>query len=183
MKGTCNRVTRGLCVAVLIGAIATALAGCSADGAPVTPTDLTAKVPAASKAVSSSSMTTKGAGSGEKADPNAQNCISCTDGKTAPVVDGTVKTKNGVQVIDVTIKNGTYSPNRFTAQAGMPIDVVFTVVGKPATDCLASPTIKSLNKTLNITKGTKTLKLGAVPAGTYEFTCSMGMNVGKIVVQ
>ena len=119
----------------------------------------------------------------EKEDPNAQNCISCTAGKMAPVVSGTVKVANGVQVIDVAIKDGTYTPNRFTAKAGMPINVVFTVVGKPATDCLANPTMKSLNKTLNITTGTKTLELGTVAPGTYEFTCSMGMNVGKIVVQ
>jgi plastocyanin domain-containing protein len=99
----------------------------------------------------------------------------------APMVDGAVKSENGVQVIAVGIKDGYYSPNTFAAKSGGPIKVVFT--GK-ATDCLANPTFKSLNKTVNIEKtGTGTIDLGTLKVGTYEFGCSMGMTGGKIVVQ
>jgi plastocyanin domain-containing protein len=91
--------------------------------------------------------------------------------------------KNGMQMIDISIKDGTYTPNRFTAKKGMPIEVMFTVVGKPAGDCLANPTFKSLDKTVHITMGSKALKLGTLAAGTYQFGCAMGMNTGDIVVQ
>ena len=112
---------------------------------------------------------------------NAGECAACGGKGMAPMVEGSVKTSNGAQVADVGIKNGYYSPNVFTAKAGVPTKVVFT--GK-ATDCLASPTFKSLNKTVNIEKtGSGTIDLGALAPGTYEFGCSMGMVGGKIVVQ
>ncbi len=118
-----------------------------------------------------------------KADPNSQKCAACSGGQSAAAADGTVATADGKQAISVSIKDGSYTPNRFVAKAGMPTGVVFRVDGKPAMGCLSNPTFKSLNKTINVTSGEKSLDLGTLAPGTYEFTCAMGMNAGKIVVQ
>lgn len=118
-----------------------------------------------------------------KADPAVQTCSVCGGGKDAVATTGTVVSANGAQVVAVSIKDGTYSPNRFVAKSGVPIDVTFTVVGKTAKGCIATPTFKSLNTSTTVTTGTKTVSLGSLPPGVYEFTCKMGMNPGRIVVQ
>ena len=83
-------------------------------------------------------------------------------------------------MIEVGIKNGYYTPNQFTVAAGMPTKITFT--GK-AVKCLGKPIFKSLSKKGDFTKtGSTTIDLGSLSAGTYEFTCGMGMTAGKIVV-
>ena len=160
---------------VALLAVMFVLAGCSAKTR-IAPTGM----PATPASSSSMKMAITAA---DKTDPNAQSCITCSLGKKAPAVSGSTVTASGTQLIDVAIKDGTYSPNRFTAKAGTPIDVKFTVDGKPVKGCLSMPTFKSLGKSITLTTGTKTVSLGALAPGTYEFTCSMGMNAGQIVVQ
>lgn len=117
-----------------------------------------------------------------KTDPNAQQCATCSSNKTPVPTNGKVESLKGKQVIKVNITAGTYLPNRFVAKAGTPTTVVFSVRGTAA-GCLATPTFKSLNKSVNVPRGTKSLDLGSLAPGTYKFTCSMGMNAGQIVVQ
>jgi plastocyanin len=112
---------------------------------------------------------------------DVNKCASCAGKGMAPMVEGTVTSENGSQIVAVGIKDGYYSPNTFTVKAGEPVKVVFT--GK-ATGCLANPTFKSLNKTVNIEQtGAGTIDLGVLTPGTYEFSCKMGMTGGKITVQ
>jgi plastocyanin len=110
-----------------------------------------------------------------------QLCSECA-GKGMPAkVTGSATVVDGVQVVDVQIVNGTYAPNVITAKAGVPIRVVFT---GNAEKCLAKPTFKSLGKSGDVTgTGSATIDLGTLSPGTYEFTCSMGMNAGTITVE
>jgi plastocyanin domain-containing protein len=85
-----------------------------------------------------------------------------------------------VQVVDISVKAGFYSPNDFTVAAGQPVTVVFA--GK-ATGCLSKPMFPSLNMKADFSSGKATLDLGTLKAGTYEFTCGMRMPGGKIVAQ
>jgi plastocyanin len=112
-------------------------------------------------------------------DTSLQTCSACAGG-TAPQVYGKTQTVNGVQVVDIGVKNGFYSPNEFTVAAGTPVKVVFS--GK-AEGCLAKPTFKGIGTKADFTSGEATVDLGELKAGTYEFTCGMGMAGGKIVVQ
>lgn len=112
---------------------------------------------------------------------DVQVCAECA-GKGMPAkVRGTATVKDGIQVVDVAIVNGTYEPNVITAQAGLPTQVVFA--GK-AKGCLAKPTFKSLGKSGSVTAtGSATIDLGTLKPGVYKFTCSMGMNAATITVQ
>jgi hypothetical protein len=112
---------------------------------------------------------------------NVETCATCAGEGMAPMVQGSATTKGGVQVVNVGIKDGYYSPNMFMVKSGAPVRVVFT--GKAA-GCLAKPMFKTLNKSADFEKtGTATIDLGNLQAGTYEFTCGMGMVGGKVVVK
>ena len=111
----------------------------------------------------------------------ADTCALCASKGKVPSVKGAVKVVGGVQVIEIGIKDSAYSPNTFTAKAGVPIRV--EVTGK-ASDCLAKPTFPKLNKSVDIGKtGSGTIELGVLSAGTYELTCGMGSHGGQIVVE
>jgi hypothetical protein len=112
---------------------------------------------------------------------DVQTCAECGGKGMPPKVVGTPAVAQGVQLITVSLVGGYYSPNTFTAQAGVPIQVVFT--GK-AKGCLAKPTFKSLGKKADLTgTGTAMIDLGALKSGTYKFTCAMGMDAGTITVK
>jgi plastocyanin len=166
-----------LCIAATL---LLALAGCSSASGPagrVSP--MGAASTGATTPAGGNGMAAKNA----TANPNVQTCLAC-DKKIMPTpVLGSVQTSGGAQLIEVAIKGNTYTPNRFTAKAGVPVNVTFTVDGKPAKGCLSKPTFKSLGKSVQITSGSKSVALGNLKPGVYEFTCSMGMNAGRIVVQ
>jgi hypothetical protein len=107
-------------------------------------------------------------------------CPMCNDG--APAVEkGTATEENGVQVVNVTLKDGYYSPNEITIEAGMPAKLIFTGEAK---DCAGKPMIAELNKKADFTQtGEATMDLGTLSAGTYELTCGMGSEGGSLIVQ
>lgn len=110
-----------------------------------------------------------------------QTCAACTTKVMPTMVVGTVKDTGGTQVIEIGVKDGYYYPNQFTVKAGSPVKIVFT--GKVA-GCLGKPKFTSLNKQADFREtGTATLEIGTLAAGTYEFTCGMGMLGGKLIVQ
>lgn len=159
-----------LTAAMILGA-AVAVTGCGVDGTASAGTGM------------DPSGGSGAAAPGMKVDPDLQNCVACTTGETAPAVAGTVQTVDGKQMVNVAIKDGTYVPNRFTATADAPVVITFTVEGKSATACVSKPTIKQLDKMVEITSGTKSMDLGLLEPGTYDLTCGMGRPVGQIVVQ
>jgi hypothetical protein len=118
-----------------------------------------------------------------ESDTNSQGCSACTTGEEPAPAVGTVEMVDGAQVVTVGIVDGYYTPNQFTAKADAPIKVVFKVEGKPAKACVSKPTFKSLDKTVAVTSGEKSLDLGMLAAGTYEFSCAMGANKGTITVE
>lgn len=108
-------------------------------------------------------------------------CALCASKGNVPSVNGTVRVVDGVQVVEIGVKDNAYDPNTFTAKVGMPIKVVFA---GEARNCLAKPTFPRLNKSVNIgDTGSGTIDLGALAAGTYELTCGMGSHGGQIIVQ
>jgi plastocyanin domain-containing protein len=110
-----------------------------------------------------------------------QTCAQCGGKGAPPKVVGEAVTQDGVQIVNVGIVNGYYSPNAFTVKAGMPVRVVFT--GK-ASGCLANPTFASLGKKVDFADtGSATVDLGTLKPGIYKFTCAMGMNAGTITVK
>jgi plastocyanin domain-containing protein len=112
-----------------------------------------------------------------------QTCASCwiDKGAPAPAVPGQTQVTGGVQVLRVDLVEGYYRPNRFTVQAGVPVEVVFTGW---AEDCLGHPEFPELGVKGDLsTTGRAVFPLGPLEPGTYTFTCEMGVNEGRITVE
>lgn len=88
--------------------------------------------------------------------------------------------QDGVQVVEIGLRDGYYAPNQFTVKAGMPVTVVFS---GNAEGCLAEPEFADLGVKGDFSSGTVTLELGVLEPGTYAFTCSMGVNEGTVTVE
>jgi len=109
------------------------------------------------------------------------SCAPCATKGKVPAVNGTATVVDGVQVVEIGIKDEAYSPNMFTVKAGMPVKVVFAGA---ASDCLAKPKFPALKKSVDIgATGKGTIELGTLAAGTYELTCGMGSHGGSITVE
>ena len=168
-----------VCVlAALVGVMTFALVGCSSARNGVIPATSVGAVPVSSAVPASSAASVTVTKGGAR-----QECASCSFNKMPVLTKGAVESLNGSQIIRVDIKNGTYLPNHFVAKAGVPITVVFTVVGPNPVGCVATPTFRSLHKFVNVPTGTRSLDLGALARGRYDFTCSMGVNPGWIIVK
>jgi len=107
-------------------------------------------------------------------------CPMCNKG--APAVEkGAATVQDGVQVVNITLKDGYYSPNEITIKAGTPAKLVFTGDAK---DCSGKPKIGELSKQADFTQtGEATMDLGAVEAGTYKLTCGMDSPGGSLIVE
>lgn len=151
---------------VVLALAAASTAGCAAGGA----TD-TATTPDSNSGVSTAMNTASAKG---------MTCGACGGNEDPGVVQGDTVSQDGAQLIRVTLKDGRYLPNTWTAKAGTPVRVSFEGT---ATGCLGHPTFKSLNKKADITKASATVDLGALAPGTYKWSCAMGTNVCTITVQ
>lgn len=160
--------------------IAAAVSGCSSSTTQGTATPKA--TPAASGMGSSASSSASASTSGSVSTASdVQTCAECGGKGMAPKVVGRAVEKSGVQVVNVELIDGYYSPNSFTVKADTPVRVVFT--GK-ATGCLAKPMFSSLGKKADLTAtGSATIDLGTLKPGVYKFTCAMGMNVGTITAR
>ena len=101
-------------------------------------------------------------------------------GAPSPDFPGQTTLVDGVQVLNVGLVGGYYRPNRFTVQAGVPVKVVFTGY---AQDCLGQPEFPELGLKGDLSSGQAVFPLGELEPGTYEFTCSMGVNEGEITAE
>ena len=154
-----------LCLATI------ALAGCSQPSS--------MKTPAPTMAASQTTSTVMGATADTSSD--VAPCYECSGKGTPPVVVGKARVVGGTQIVSIKIVDGYYSPNKVTVKAGAPVTVVFT--GK-AKDCVGKPKFASLSKQVDIrSTGTGTIDLGSLTAGTYVFTCGMGVNAGSITAE
>jgi hypothetical protein len=167
--------SRGLEVLVLLAIVAVAVPAIvlgsmslrSKRGAPMTQSGASATAQSSPSPVA---VTTK-----------AQICAACWgDGAPQPKVVGKAMEKDGVQVLTVGLVGGWYEPNRFTVQADLPVTVVFT--GR-AEGCLAEPEFPELGIKADLSSGSATVPLGRLKQGTYTFTCSMGVNEGRITAK
>ncbi len=96
-------------------------------------------------------------------------------GRAAPVAAGTP------QAVDVHVDGG-YSPATIKLAAGQPIRLQF--VRQEDNDCSAELLIPDLHVRRELPAfQTTTIDLPALAAGTYPFSCGMGMLKGRLVVE
>jgi plastocyanin len=102
----------------------------------------------------------------------------CCGGGGAPI-EGAAAVEGGVQKISVDLSSGSYNPNVIKLKAGVPTEVTFG----QSSGCTAQVQSADLGFAEDLTSGPKTVKLGALKAGTYSFACGMNMVTGQIVVE
>jgi plastocyanin domain-containing protein len=88
---------------------------------------------------------------------------------------------DGVQQVTIEVEGG-YSPSAVRVRRDAPVRLVFD--RKETNSCSEELVIGSLGVRKFLTPFEKTtVDLGPLAAGTYEFTCGMGMLHGKLVVE
>jgi len=93
--------------------------------------------------------------------------------------EGTAKEAGSVQRISVGLAKGYYDPSIIHAKAGLPLEISFG----QGSGCLGSVLIPDFSVNQDLTNGGAVVKLPAMKAGEYSFSCGMRMVYGKIVVQ
>jgi len=102
----------------------------------------------------------------------------CCGGGGAPV-EGAATVDGDVQKIAIDLSTGSYNPNVIKLKAGVPTEITFGASG----GCTAQVQSSDLGFSEDLTSGPKTVKLGALQPGTYNFACGMNMVTGQIVVE
>ncbi|PKQ15804.1 MAG: hypothetical protein CVT67_07900 [Actinobacteria bacterium HGW-Actinobacteria-7] len=110
-------------------------------------------------------------------------CACCSSGAASGAAGAvnrdTAKLSGGVQTIAVDLSTGTYNPGEIVLKAGVPAEITFG----QSSGCTGQVMSKDLNFFEDLTTGAKTVKLPALTAGEYSFSCGMQMVFGKIVVE
>ncbi|MCC6563749.1 sulfite exporter TauE/SafE family protein [Candidatus Uhrbacteria bacterium] len=101
--------------------------------------------------------------------------VEASSGAQANVTDA-----KGVQVIKMRVTSG-YEPNRFTIKAGGPVR--WEIDGSQGGGCAMALVSRQLGIQKFLSKGPNVIEFTApTQPGTYQFSCSMGMYRGQIVV-
>lgn len=101
----------------------------------------------------------------------------CGGGGNSAPVTGTATLEGGVQKITVSAAGG-FNPNTIKLKAGVPTEITF----KDGSGCTGQVISQQLNFAEDISQGPKTVKLPALSAGSYQFSCGMQMVFGTIEV-
>jgi hypothetical protein len=120
-----------------------------------------------------------------QADPGADagaaggaGCACCGPTGSGEPVEGQTTVEGDVQRISVDASAG-YNPNVIRATAGVPLEITFS----QGSGCMAQVMSRDLGFFEDLTTGPKTIKLPALEAGEYGFSCGMELVFGTIVVE
>ena len=116
---------------------------------------------------------------------NAQNGLTLL-GATAPSAPSSPSTPsavvNGEQVIQMEVSDyGTYEPNVFTVQAGIPVR--WQIQGSDSMACLSSLLYGEGGVRTSLKEGLNEIRFTPKRTGRFAFSCSMGMARGTMIVQ
>lgn len=106
-------------------------------------------------------------------------CACCGGAGTSETIEGAATVDGDVQKISVDLSKGYYDPNVIKLKAGVPAEITFG----QSSGCTAQVLSKDLGFFEDLSAGPVTVKLPALEAGTYSFSCGMEMVFGSIVVE
>ena len=87
---------------------------------------------------------------------------------------------DGDQILTTHQDGGGYSPGNVSIYAGTPTH--WTIKSSTSGTCAASLVIPSLNRQVRLHVGDNLIDLPALPAGTLDYSCAMGMYSGQITI-
>lgn len=90
-------------------------------------------------------------------------------------------TNNGVQEITLTVQGGTYYPNPIRVKKEVPVKLVADL--NSVRGCASGIVIPEFGVRKTVRQGDNTIEFTPGKSGTFDFSCSMGMYRGKIVVE
>ena len=106
-------------------------------------------------------------------------CACCGGAGSSEPIEGAAAVEGDVQRVTVDLSTGSYNPNIIKLVPGVPTEITFG----QSSGCTAQVQSKDLGFFEDLTAGPVTVKLPALQAGTYEFSCGMEMVFGSIVVE
>lgn len=84
--------------------------------------------------------------------------------------------------IDILVKDGTYQPAVIEVPSGQTLTLRF--VRQDATPCSEKVLFEDLGISADLPLGRpQIVSLGALPSGSHEFTCQMGMYRGRLIAK
>jgi len=93
--------------------------------------------------------------------------------------EGQAEIKGGVQRLGIDVSKGYYDPTIVRVKAGVPLELSFG----QGQGCLARVLFPDFGIDQDLTSGGATVRIPALGAGEYSFSCGMKMVFGKIVAQ
>ena len=102
------------------------------------------------------------------------NTAAPSSGNLAPV-------QNGVQVIQLYVQGSNYYPNPIRVKKGIPVQLVGDISRIPG--CAKSIVIPDFGIRKVLSASDNTIEFTPDKSGTFDFSCSMGMYRGTIVVE
>ena len=89
--------------------------------------------------------------------------------------------RNGVQEVALSVQGSTYYPNPIRVKKGIPVRLVADMSKVPG--CSRSVVIPEFGIRKVLSAGDNTIEFTPEKSGTFQFSCSMGMYLGTIVVE
>lgn len=113
----------------------------------------------------------------------AKNLAATIGMRQSPADASTVESAaDGTQTAVITVTPGRYAPDNLLIKAGVPTELVFR--SEDAAGCERALVIPSLGvQQVLPAVGDTVIDVGTLPAGTIEYSCSMGMYGGRITVR
>jgi hypothetical protein len=144
-----------VCTAALLFAVAAATVACSIPASPPPAGGSTAASPAPVASATAPSSVPAGA------------------------PEGTATVGGGVQRISIDLTKGYFDPSIIHAKAGVPLEISFG----QGSGCLARVLFPDFSVNQDLTNGGAKVRLPAMKAGEYGFSCGMHMVYGTVVAQ
>ena len=117
--------------------------------------------------------------SGAAGATGAGGCCGSGAAKNAPATSKKADVAGSVQKISVDVSKGYYDPSTIELKAGVPAEITFS----QSSGCTGQVISSDLGFSADLSQGPATIKLPALSAGTYSFSCGMQMVFGSIVVK
>lgn len=89
--------------------------------------------------------------------------------------------KGGVQEVVLSVQGANYYPNPIRVKKGVPVRLVADISSMPG--CSKSIVIPEFGIRKTVSTGDNLMEFTPDKSGTFDFSCSMGMYRGKIVVE
>lgn len=113
---------------------------------------------------------------------NLAGANDVTSSSAATASGGTLATvTNGVQIVQLSVQGTNYYPNPIRVKIGIPVQLVADINNMPG--CSKSIVIPEFGISKSVSASDNTIEFTPNKSGTFQFSCSMNMYHGQIIVE